>query len=459
MNPIVFLGPSLPLAEALRILPDADFRPPARQADLASVLAARPTAIALVDGEFHQARSVWHKEILLALEQGIPVFGASSMGALRAAELEAFGMAGIGSVFSAFASGELTDDDEVALIYHAEDGVYTALSEPMVNIRATLAAARERGAVTGLTSDLAVRAAKAMHYPKRTLPAMLAALRAQHVADEELVALEAFWRKSKIDIKADDARTLLHLLRAHVADPPPPRGRRPRVERTAALDTLYDRERWVEIDDRRVALADIAEFTQLHHPDAAGLNAAALNRALALVLAGLLDVEPAPGEVDQEITRWRLRHDRADDDRFAAWLTENHVTEAEFRELAREAAQCRALWRWLLYVRHVERTARPLLDHLRWTDEYREWAVAATALPDTDEVVPIDTPSPEALTAMVADHTTRTGSCVDTDIGTWAEEAGFNSLEHLLFALTKAAQGVRDAETDAEPKEDTRANR
>lgn len=455
MNPVVFLGPSLPLAEARRILPAADFRPPARQADLASVLAGRPTAIALVDGEFHQARSVWHKEILLALEQGVPVFGASSMGALRAAELEPFGMAGVGSVFSAFASGELTDDDEVALIYHTEDGVYTALSEPMVNIRATLAAARDRGVVSGPTGDLAVRAAKALHYPKRTLPAVLAALRAEHVSDEEITALETFWRRSGVDVKADDARALLHLLRDHAADAPPPRGRRPRVERTAALDTLYDRERWVEIDGRRVTLADIAEFTQLHHQDAAGLNAAALNRALVLVLAGLLDVEPEPEEVDREITRWRLRNDRTDDDRFAAWRTANHVTEAEFRELATQAAQCRALWRWLLYARHVERTTRPLLDHLRWTDEYRKWAVAATALPDTDDVVMAGTPSPEVLTALVDEHTARTGLRVDTDIGTWAEEAGFNSLEHLLFALTKSAQGARDAAS----KEDTRANR
>ncbi len=53
----------------------------------------------LIDGYFHQVPSVQHKEILYALHQGLAVFGCSSMGALRAAELADFGMVGIGRVF------------------------------------------------------------------------------------------------------------------------------------------------------------------------------------------------------------------------------------------------------------------------------------------------------------------------------------------------------------------------
>ena len=48
---------------------------------------------------------MWHKEILFALSEGIDVYGAASMGALRAAELDAFGMRGIGDVYSAYAEG------------------------------------------------------------------------------------------------------------------------------------------------------------------------------------------------------------------------------------------------------------------------------------------------------------------------------------------------------------------
>jgi hypothetical protein len=83
---VVFLGPSLPLEDARKIL-DAIYLPPAKQADLISAaINHEPDAIALIDGTFHQSLSVWHKEILFALQRGIRVFGASSMGALRAAE-------------------------------------------------------------------------------------------------------------------------------------------------------------------------------------------------------------------------------------------------------------------------------------------------------------------------------------------------------------------------------------
>ena len=45
---------------------------------------------------------------------GTQVFGAASMGALRAAELAPFGMIGVGAIFAAYRDGRLTGDDEVA---------------------------------------------------------------------------------------------------------------------------------------------------------------------------------------------------------------------------------------------------------------------------------------------------------------------------------------------------------
>ena len=105
MKVVIFLGPSLPLEEARQIL-DAVYLPPAQQADIVSVVGMhRPDVIGLVDGEFGQSLSVWHKEILYALDRGIHVFGASSMGALRAAETDMFGMIGVGEVYRQFASG------------------------------------------------------------------------------------------------------------------------------------------------------------------------------------------------------------------------------------------------------------------------------------------------------------------------------------------------------------------
>ena len=60
---------------------------PSAQGDVYRVAQERPSAIGIVDGYFEGVLSVWHKEILWAMAEGIHVFGSASMGALRAAEL------------------------------------------------------------------------------------------------------------------------------------------------------------------------------------------------------------------------------------------------------------------------------------------------------------------------------------------------------------------------------------
>ena len=84
----VFLGPSCPLDEARMHLPDADYFPPASRGSFYGIINDGYRVIALIDGLFYGKFSVWHKEILFAIDSGITVIGASSMGALRAAELE-----------------------------------------------------------------------------------------------------------------------------------------------------------------------------------------------------------------------------------------------------------------------------------------------------------------------------------------------------------------------------------
>ena len=73
-------------------------RHPAKQGDVIAAVRDGATAIGLVDGYFGGAAAVWHKEILYALSLGVRVLGASSMGALRAAECAAYGMEPIGEV-------------------------------------------------------------------------------------------------------------------------------------------------------------------------------------------------------------------------------------------------------------------------------------------------------------------------------------------------------------------------
>ena len=116
---VIFTGPSLHPAEAAKLL-DATYLPPIKRGDLEPLIASRPRAVGIVDGEFYQSLAVTPKEVLALLEAGVAVYGGASMGALRAVEMEPYGMIGVGSVFRLFRAGVLDADDEVALTYSNE---------------------------------------------------------------------------------------------------------------------------------------------------------------------------------------------------------------------------------------------------------------------------------------------------------------------------------------------------
>ena len=113
------------------------------------------------------------------MSQGVHVFGSSSMGALRAAELHQFGMRGVGQIFESYRDGELEDDDEVALIHGPQDMGYIGLSEPMVNIRATLKQAVSDGVLTAKLAGRLINAAKATYYRERNWDTLLSLCQGQ----------------------------------------------------------------------------------------------------------------------------------------------------------------------------------------------------------------------------------------------------------------------------------------
>src|SRR5436305_8306237 len=84
---IVFVGPSIPLARARLSLPDAEYRPPIRRGDLDGI--APGAVVGVIDGVFAQTLAISPGEIREAIDSGVAVYGAASMGALRAAEVPA----------------------------------------------------------------------------------------------------------------------------------------------------------------------------------------------------------------------------------------------------------------------------------------------------------------------------------------------------------------------------------
>src|SRR3954462_9715848 len=130
-RPVVFAGPSLPRrpdAEWRLLLSRCDLRPPAGRGDVLAALAGQPCTLVLLDGYYFTVPAVTHKEILSALDAGVRVIGAASLGAQRAAELAPFGMQGVGEVYARYRAGEIDGDDEVALLHAPAEHGYRPLS-------------------------------------------------------------------------------------------------------------------------------------------------------------------------------------------------------------------------------------------------------------------------------------------------------------------------------------------
>jgi hypothetical protein len=206
MRPIVFTGPSTHGVD-LTAWPGIDFRPPAACGGILAATREGRRRIGLIDGVFRDAPSVWHKEILFALDQGAEVLGAASMGALRAAECAAFGMRGVGGIYGDYANGDRTADSDVALAHAPAELNYAPLSLPLVDAQATLAAARHLRLLSEEACSALAKAAAALHFADRTWEAM---------AREAGLPLDAADRLSRaaINRKREDALALIAIIGA-----------------------------------------------------------------------------------------------------------------------------------------------------------------------------------------------------------------------------------------------------
>lgn len=170
---LIFVGPSLYGVE-IKPSSDIELRAPAAKGDVFRAVEDGADVIGLVDGFFEATAAVWHKEILHALACGVRVLGAASIGALRAAECDVFGMIGVGAIYDAYAIGQLEDDAEVALLHAPRELGYVPLSEPLVNVRATLNHLVQAGIIVESQFQTLIEAASSIFYKQRTWKAILA---------------------------------------------------------------------------------------------------------------------------------------------------------------------------------------------------------------------------------------------------------------------------------------------
>ena len=227
---VVFAGPSLPPAfraadpspgyagEGRAVLsPGIEWRPPVRQGEAYEAALSRPAIIGIIDGYFEVTPTVWHKEILWAMAHGIHVYGSASIGALRAAELYPFGMKGVGRIFEAYRDGVLCDDDEVAVLHGPEELGYPAVTEAMVNIRATLDKAAAEGVLDSCLLAELTEIGKMLFYKKRNWDAIFRLAGARGLPPLPPSNLAAWLPTGQVDQKRVDALEMIAAIRAHLA--------------------------------------------------------------------------------------------------------------------------------------------------------------------------------------------------------------------------------------------------
>ena len=430
MTACVFIGPTLPIAQARERL-DADYLPPVRQGDVyRAVVRWRPRAIGIIDGYFHQVPSVWHKEILWAMAEGVHVFGSASMGALRAAELEPFGMHGVGDVFAAFRDRTIEDDDEVAVIHGPPETGYLAASEAMVNIRRTLANALAQGVVGAATKEALESIAKLLYYPKRAYPEILKRGAAEGLPGDELSALRTWLEHGRVDQKREDALAMLAVMGDLLAKHPAPRCVDYKFQHTtmwAASTAASDASNGEIMDDaERTTQEWLLDELRLDGHAYAELRQAALLRLLARREAEWRPVEVTDEELRRRATDFRMQrglHFGRDLDR---WLTERDLDRQDWERLMEDEA----LVNKLTDASRVQ-LERYVIDQLRANGDYARVAARAHAKRNTLLAAGNDrhgdASTIDDLRALAWYFEQRLGARVPDDMAAYATHLGFTS--------------------------------
>ena len=336
---MIFVGPTLAPAE-IEAAGTFVCLPPVAQGDVYRAVRRGARAIGIVDGFFSGAPSVWHKEILWAMAEGVRVFGSASMGALRAAELSAFGMRGVGRIFNAYRDGALEDDDEVAVLHGPAEVGYLPASEPMVNIRATLEAAVAGGVIGPTDREALERFGKSLFFGERNWPTLLNMPRGLGVPASALAALGGWLPAGRVDQKRLDALAMLaEMRRSQDATPSRPGFH---FEWTYLWDEFVARAAEAAGPGGSFVTERILDELRLEGPEAyAQIEARALLRA---VTGGGARAEQAAREAESDwLARFRSErglYARADLER---WMSANDLEPARLEALIRDEAAIDAL--------------------------------------------------------------------------------------------------------------------
>jgi hypothetical protein len=433
MTAIIFAGPSVRGLE-LPHQPDLIFRPPAKQGDIYRATLARPKVIGLIDGYFDGVPSVWHKEILWALSQGIRVFGSASMGALRAAELDRFGMIGIGRIYQWYRDGHIEDDDEVALIHGPSESGFLPLSEPMVNVRSTCEAAIAAGIIDPERAEAILSAAKLLHYRERSWKTLLALAQLRWPGLEEF----AHWLPTgSVDQKQLDAGALITEVLACADKSVLPRIPDFRFEWTDLWErVVHD---WTASepppgDQQSVSAAAVLDELRLDPDRYAACRTTALRRAILLREADRRHLTTDQAEKRQSLARLRERLGLMRKSQLDAWVKNQGLTPDEFEGLIGEESRIERVQK--LPPGSID---RHVLSILRLMGEYETYALRAKTKQQILEEAGflIEDAAEEIPTPVLTNwFFAKWGQAVPDDLDIFTQTLGLSSREAFYRLLT-----------------------
>ena len=447
MSVVVFAGPTL-AAPDIRARLDAEVLPPAAVGDLLRAARGGPVVIALIDGVFDRVLPVWHKEILWAMAQGIHVFGASSMGALRAAELEPFGMRGVGRIHAAYREGALEADDEVAVLHGPAEIGFPPVTEALVNVRATLERAVAEHVLDSGEAAAALGVARSVHYRERSWESVIGLMPspAAHRLRDWLPA-------GRVDLKQIDALELVDEVAAFVRTDPPPMRVNYHFAWTDAWDKLHARV------GAGAAAETVLDELQLQVDRLHAVRRAALLRLLARRDAerGAAVAEPTVSAAAQEALRARLGlWSHVDLDR---WLGANGLDRGGFSALAEEEALLEQL-----EGAEGDGLRQAMLSELRATGSYAELAERARQKAELLAAAGLDGLGPGEAGVDLAGPLGALASCLNGPRFGLARELGFTDQsaleqavlrEHLFQRMIASSNGrLARASISAQPDSD-----
>ncbi len=363
MSVIIFTGPTLSATKA-QIKLEADYRGPAAEGDVYRAARRHPDVIGIIDGYFERVPSVRHKEILWAMSQGIHVFGAASMGALRAAELAAFGMEGVGTIFEAFRDGRLEDDDEVAVAHGAAAFEFRAGSAAMVDIRHTLTRAKESGVVSADTRAALEAAAKSLFYPDRNYSTVIGRGSELGVPASELKALREWLPSGDSSLKRADALAMLRVIKGRVSAGLEPKRVRYWFENSSMWESAW-RLAGDSDDSDPILLGAVLEELRLEGAAFLRAQEAAMLRVLAIKQSYVQGMAEAGGQSARAAGQLWSRQNVTDETGKEAWMRENHLNEAQLAALLADEGRLA----WIKSLAAFDANGY-FLDHLRVSGDY-----------------------------------------------------------------------------------------